>query len=329
MIKIGFSQGDINGSSLPMLVKLFQVEEMFELCTPVLYGSNPVVAELCKQHNIPTRLNTCAVVDDIKHDVFNVVECCDNKELTLTPDTVTDESKNAAKMSLEAAIHDLKTAKIDALVCLPTQGVSINVSEMTISGGIRKVTIALESQTDNDKCTETLTKTLQSISTTLKRDFLIEGPRIAVLSSLVNESEGENAASTDKPQLLNTLESVIESEFTNRNLCFGPYNAKKFFKENMQGNYDAILFTDKESANSAESNEDAFYYSMGLPVVIVGTKCSNLFFEIDEGTQAMRNAIFTALDTTRNRHFYDKARTNVLRRLYYEKRDDSDKLKLD
>lgn len=326
MIRIGFSQGDINGTSLPQLIKLFQVEEMFDICTPVLYGSTAIVKVLCKQHNIPTKLHTCSNIEEIKDGAFNLIECCSEINIELTPGTITDESKNAAKLSLETSIQDLKTAKINALVCLPTQGVSINVTEMVVADGLRYVSLSLNNQTGIEETTESVTKALQLINTTLKRDFLIEGPRTAILTSQITTTEDEI---TEIPQIVNTLQEAIENEFNNRNLCFGPYNARTFFESNMQSCYDVILFADKESANNLVNAIDAFYYSLGLPVVIVGTECSNLFYEMEEGTQALRNAIFTAVDTTRNRHFYDKARTNVLRRHYYEKRDDSDKLKLD
>ncbi|KAA4708327.1 4-hydroxythreonine-4-phosphate dehydrogenase PdxA, partial [Bacteroides ovatus] len=42
-----------------------------------------------------------------------------------------------------------------------------------------------------------------------------------------------------------------------------------------------------------------------------------------------RQAIYVAIDVFRNRQREKVARANPLRKQYYEKRDDSDKLKLD
>ena len=42
----------------------------------------------------------------------------------------------------------------------------------------------------------------------------------------------------------------------------------------------------------------------------------------------MRQAIYTALDVFRNRQRYEEAHANPLRKQYHERRDDSDKLKL-
>jgi 4-hydroxythreonine-4-phosphate dehydrogenase len=44
---------------------------------------------------------------------------------------------------------------------------------------------------------------------------------------------------------------------------------------------------------------------------------------------SFRQAVYTAIDVYRNRKFDAEARVNPLRKQYYEKRDDSDKLKLD
>lgn len=345
MIRIGFSQGDINGTSLPMLLKIFQTEEMFELCTPVLYGSYTVVKNYCKQHNITTKIQLRENVEAVADGTFNIIECCEGKEIELTPETVSEDSKQAAKASLELAIQDLKTNSISALVCLPTQGVSINVTELLVTDSLRLVALNNEAHSESEKYVESVTKALQLLNATLKKDFLIDGPRIALLSSSVpeeaeevqNECLEQEKSTTPEPEQTepNALASAIETEFANHTLCFGPYNPKTFIQKEFQGCYDAILLADKDAtAEFTASNpvNDAFYYSIGLPVVIIGTKCDNLFFKLEEDLHAeatMRSAIYTAVDATHHRRFYDNARTNILRRQYYEKRDDSDKLKLD
>ena len=43
---------------------------------------------------------------------------------------------------------------------------------------------------------------------------------------------------------------------------------------------------------------------------------------------SFRQAIYTAIDILRNREMYDNARRNPLRKMYFEKRDDSNRLNL-
>ena len=43
-IKIGITQGDINGVGYEVILKTFADPVMLELCTPVIYGSPKVAA---------------------------------------------------------------------------------------------------------------------------------------------------------------------------------------------------------------------------------------------------------------------------------------------
>ena len=41
-IKIGITQGDINGIGYELILNTFEAEEMASLCTPIIYGSPKV-----------------------------------------------------------------------------------------------------------------------------------------------------------------------------------------------------------------------------------------------------------------------------------------------
>ena len=73
-------------------------------------------------------------------------------------------------------------------------------------------------------------------------------------------------------------------------------------------------------------------YTAGLPIVRTSPDHGVAFDiagknEADESS--FRQAIYTAIDIFRNRQIYDRSHAHPLRKQYYEKRDDSDKLKLD
>ena len=78
--------------------------------------------------------------------------------------------------------------------------------------------------------------------------------------------------------------------------------------------------------------EDGVNYTAGLPVIRTSPD-HGVAYDIAGKSQAdpasMRKAIYAAIDIFRNRQRYDQAYANPLRKQYYEKRDDSDKLKLD
>ena len=45
-IRIGITQGDINGVGYEVILKTFSDPTMLELCTPIIYGSPKVAAYL-------------------------------------------------------------------------------------------------------------------------------------------------------------------------------------------------------------------------------------------------------------------------------------------
>ena len=53
-IKIGITQGDINGVGYEVILKTFAEPAMMELCTPIIYGSPKVAAYHRKSLDLST-----------------------------------------------------------------------------------------------------------------------------------------------------------------------------------------------------------------------------------------------------------------------------------
>ena len=48
-IKIGITQGDINGIGYELILNTFEAEEMASLCTPIIYGSPKLPSQDARQ----------------------------------------------------------------------------------------------------------------------------------------------------------------------------------------------------------------------------------------------------------------------------------------
>ena len=73
-------------------------------------------------------------------------------------------------------------------------------------------------------------------------------------------------------------------------------------------------------------------YTAGLPVIRTSPAHGTAYDIAGKGIaseDSFRQAIYVAIDVFRNRQREKEAHANPLRKQYYEKRDDSDKLKLD
>ena len=78
--------------------------------------------------------------------------------------------------------------------------------------------------------------------------------------------------------------------------------------------------------------DEGVNYTAGLPIVRTSPAHGTAYDIAGQGIaseDSFRQAIYVALDIFRNRVFEEEISARPLRKQYYEKRDDSDKLKLD
>ena len=69
-IRVGITHGDINGIGYEVILKAFSDPTMFELCTPVVYGSPKVDTYHRKAMDIQTNFSIINTADDLTADVI-------------------------------------------------------------------------------------------------------------------------------------------------------------------------------------------------------------------------------------------------------------------
>ncbi|MCR5313637.1 MAG: 4-hydroxythreonine-4-phosphate dehydrogenase PdxA [Bacteroidaceae bacterium] len=356
-IKVGITHGDINGVGYEIIFKTFQDEEMFDLCTPIVYGSPKVATYHRKSLNIQTNFVVRNSVEEAEDRCLNIVNCFGENEIKVDFGIATEEAGKAAFIALNQAMQDLNQGKIDVLVTAPLTNNTIRGKESIFPGhstyiekklgNSNKALVMLMSQelrvalaTTNipvNKISETitsdlLTEKLETLNETLKRDFCIDGPRIAVLSLNPDFETNTNQDSEENKIIIPTIQEL----FNNKKVrCFGPYSADSFFENKGYTHFDAVLamYHDQGLAPfKAISMDEGVKYTAGLPVIRTAP-AHGTEYEIagqgDASEYSIRQAIFEAIDIFRFRNNYDQAHAHPLKRQYYEKRDDSDKLKLD
>ena len=118
-------------------------------------------------------------------------------------------------------------------------------------------------------------------------------------------------------------------------LCYGPYPADGFMGSDNFTHFDGILamYHDQGLAPfKALAMDEGVNYTAGLPVIRTSPAHGTAYDIAGKGIaseDSFRQAIYVAIDVFRNRQREKEAHANPLRKQYYEKRDDSDKLKLD
>ena len=166
-----------------------------------------------------------------------------------------------ALLSLERATEDLIKGNIDALVTAPINKHTIQSENFKFPGhteylqertGSSDVLMFLLSEDVRvgvvtghipvSKVAESITKEsivkkLLLINKSLKRDFWIEKPKIAVLG--LNPHAGDNGLLGSEEQ--DIIMPAIQEAFDSGVICFGPYPADGFFGKGAHKQFDAVL----------------------------------------------------------------------------------------
>ncbi|MBR4153753.1 MAG: 4-hydroxythreonine-4-phosphate dehydrogenase PdxA, partial [Paludibacteraceae bacterium] len=197
-LKIGITQGDINGIGYEVILKTFSDSRMFELLTPVLYGQSKAFSYYKKNFGLDSP-NYSLTRDarqawDKKLNIINVIE----NEVKIEPGQASDVSAEMSVLSMKKAVEDLQNAYIEALVMAPDSRVvarsnrdflfSFYKETETLRVMVNdKMRIGLA--TDDLPINEALAQIdirflvgkLAVFSQALKTDFGIHMPKIAVL----------------------------------------------------------------------------------------------------------------------------------------------------
>lgn len=348
MIRIGITHGDINGTGYELILKAFAAEELLSLCTPVIYGSPKAAIfhrkTLENQTNFIVRNN----INEVRDQSVNMINCFGEEELKIEFGHQSEANQDIAKRSLDCALADLHAGSIDALVALPCTIEGCHSQFGYISQQYNNTTVLPLLVSDNlcvasatnfipvagiprKITTQLLTDRLTSLRSTLQRDFSIESPRIAVLSLNPIDSAGVFAGSEEA----DVIQPLVQQLFDKGSLCFGPYTSDRIFGQREFEHFDAILamYSDQASTSFHTLTQgEGYRFLSGLPHVIT-SPIHDAQFEIAgkdmASPQSFLNALYSAIDRVRRRRQFDSARANPLQKQFYDRRDDSDKLRLD
>lgn len=354
-IRVGITHGDINGVGYEVILKTFSDSEMFDLCTPVVYGSPKIAAYHRKTMDINANfsiVNSSKEIQDGRLNIFN----CVNEELKVELSKPTTDGGKAALEALEKALSDYRDGIIDVLVTAPINKHTIqsetfhfpghteyieekvgdgNKSLMILMKGDFRVALVTGhvaiSEISSVLTKELIEEKMEIFHKSLKQDFGIGCPRIAVFS--LNPHAGDNGLLGHEEQEI--IIPAMKGMMAKGIQCFGPYPADGFMGSGNYNHFDGILamYHDQGLAPfKALAMDEGVNFTAGLPIVRTSPAHGTAYDIAGKGIaseDSFRQAIYVAIDIFRNRNIEKEISAHPLRKQYYEKRDDSDKLKLD
>lgn len=326
-VKIGISVGDLNGIGMEVILKTLSDNRICELCSPILYGSKQLVKEYEKllQMN-PSNFSVIASVDKLKGKHPSLINIWEEK----VDIQAGQESKVAgtyAFKSLEAAVNDLKENKIDALVTAPIHKQTIQSEEFNFPGhteylqsmddeaeslmlmisenakiGVVTGHIPLE-KVKPTLTTELLLKKITLLNKSLKEDFSIRKPKIAVLG--LNPHASDNGLIGEEEEKI--IIPAINQAKSIGIMALGPFPADGFFGSSNYQNFDGILAMYHDQGlipAKSFSFGQGVNFTAGLSFIRTSPDHGTAFEIAGKGIAeegSFRNAIYSAIEISKNR----------------------------
>jgi 4-hydroxythreonine-4-phosphate dehydrogenase len=258
-IKLGISMGDPNGVGIEIILKIFEDKRMFDFFSPIIFAPIELLERQKQFFNLTT--NLFLVKDTKKYydgnlNVYNI-EMLDEE---LVFGRYSKAAGSLAFKSIKEASIALKDGEVDALVTSPINKKTIQSEDFSFPGHtsyfadflngeglmfmisdelkVALVTDHIPVKEISDQITsELLKKKIHQLEYSLKFDFDINRPRIAVLG--LNPHSGDMGVIGYEEDKIYV--PVIKELSEKGLLVFGPYAADSFFGNQRHLNFDAIL----------------------------------------------------------------------------------------
>ena len=106
-IRVAITHGDTNGIGYEVILKAFEDPTMFDLCTPIIYGSPKVASYHRKALSLETQFSIIEKAEDARDGRLNLLSTFD-EEVKVELGTPTEESDSAARKAVARAKEDLQ-----------------------------------------------------------------------------------------------------------------------------------------------------------------------------------------------------------------------------
>lgn len=336
-IRIGISIGDLNGIGSEIIIKTFEDSRMLDFCTPVIFASNQVMKNSKKMLGSEIQfhgIQNCDQILENKINLFSVWK--ENVEIEFGKED--QKIGSYSVKSLQAAVTSLKNDEIQALVTAPINKSNVQSKEFFFPGHTDYLAKELNGKslmlmvadklrvgllTDHvpvKDVSSKLTKQLirdkvETIVRTLKQDFCIEKPVVAVLS--LNPHAGDHGViGNEDDEILRPCLEELREEGT---LVFGPYSADSFFGSGNYKEFDAIIATYHDQGLipfKTLSFGKGVNFTAGLSKVRTSPDHGTAYEIAGKGIadeSSFKEAVFKAIEIFRNRKQHLKYSKNPLK----------------
>jgi 4-hydroxythreonine-4-phosphate dehydrogenase len=338
---IGFTCGDLNGIGTELILKSLSDSRFLDFCTPVVFASNKVInfyrKSMAEMNFSFTSIKDFYKLNPRQVNIFN----CWEEEVAINPGTLSEISGQYAVKSLQAATQALKDGKIDALVTAPIHKKNVQSVDFSYTGhtpflkdffGVNdvlmlmiaenlKIGLVTEHLPVKDIAPhitrENIVSKLSILHASLKKDFNIERPKIAVLA--LNPHAGDEGLIGNEEEEI--IKPAIKDAKQHNMLVMGPFSADAFFARGLHNKFDAVLAMYHDQGLipfKSLAFGEGVNFTAGLPGIRTSPDHGTAFDIAgkDKADPAsFRAAIFSSIDILNNQRMYEENRKNPINKM--------------
>ncbi len=339
-ITIGITCGDINGIGMEVILKAIALQRAGNKYRLVIYGNNKVAAKhksSVTEENI--HFHIVKSPEEAEPGRINIINCWDdNVEIELGKPTKV--SGQCASLALARAVADFKSGAIDALVTAPINKKAMQMADFPFIGHTEYITsemgakeslmlmvsdslrvgVATNHLAVKDVAAaitkDKIVRKIQVMNETLKVDFGIDRPVIAVLG--LNPHAGDEGAIGKEDESI-VRPAIVEAKQKGV-LAFGPFPADGFFGSGQAAKFDGILAMYHDQGLvpfKLLSFGEGVNYTAGLASVRTSPDHGTAYDIAGKGEAdplSFIKALYLAAEIVRNRSEYLDMRSNSLER---------------
>ena len=256
---LGISTGDPNGIGIEVILKSLEKINFIGKFTPVIFSNYNLIEEQKRIFNVNCEIVPINNIENLSRNSVNVFNI-NNKNFDIEFGKSNSDGGEISRLSLRLAVKFLKNSMIDGLVTGPINKNNIQNDDFNFKGHTdfldscfngqalmfmvsSEIKIALLTEhipidkVVGEITTELIKSRIKLVEMSLKNDFNINKPKIAVLSINPHVGDGGVIGKHDDVILSPTIQEVSKSGID----ISGPFASDSFFGTNMYKSFDAII----------------------------------------------------------------------------------------
>ncbi|TAF31531.1 MAG: 4-hydroxythreonine-4-phosphate dehydrogenase PdxA [Cytophagales bacterium] len=261
-LRLGITIGDFNGIGPEVIIKTLKESRIQSFCVPIIFGSAKVFAKHRKILDIefPYQIAQTAQPEHTGENKVYLINSWPNDNPNIELGQSSAEAGQCALAALKDSVKALQEGWIDAVVTAPINKFNIQDPDFKFVGhtefyehhfsGKSLMTLVAEkfriatltghipiSKVSQSITAGLLYEKLKVFSHTLKHDFGIAKPKIAVLGLNPHAGEQGLLGAEEQSIIAPTLEKLREEGY----LMLGPFPSDGFFGQMSQSKFDGVM----------------------------------------------------------------------------------------